>query len=340
MVNFLSKELLAKRKAQSAMKPGVRLEDHIRPVDHENPNIVAEFIGTGDFSAEWVTRRNFEIQAGRDEEPELWRTIYGTVVQDASLPEIIEVLQLGPGGVVFEEIEEGGEVKFATVGEDTYSIRQRQFAVALEYSKRMVRFNQFWNMGIIERRIGTAYNALMNHLHLGPIVQYSYGAANQTGANTDGESILENYVLTLDDAVTNSMSDTDNPRRGRYDLFVNSGQFIKTQNALRRTLQDGNGAKSASVEMIENVIAYDGWTGTRGKKKVTYPGVPTGKAYLVSKQYSTEDFQHWMNQGLEDVMGTPDASRFIVEQRIWDLFLGIYANPLRAVEEITWPTGA
>src|SRR5690606_18998163 len=111
---------------------------------------------------------------------------------------------IGPGGVIFEEVFEGGEVKFSSIGASEYTVPIRHWATGLEYSKDLVIFNELWNVPIVERQMGVAHNALLNHLHLGPILTYSYTAANQTGANTAGDSLVEDTFLTIQDAITNS----------------------------------------------------------------------------------------------------------------------------------------
>ena len=50
-----------------------------------------------------------------------------------------------------------------------------------------------------------------------------------------------------------------------------------------------------------------------------------------------EDFLSLVKQPLESAQGNADVSRFIMDQIVWDVWLGIYANVIRAVEEITWP---
>lgn len=344
-IPILMKETSMKRKPYAAFKPGFDLRQHIAIGETttvgkgENAirQTVAEFIGTGNFAAAWTQRQRYEIDAGRDEEPVLYAPLYNAI-QDANLPKTIEIQTLGPAGVVFEEVFEGGEVKFMTVGAGEKTVTQRHFAVGLEYDKDLFKFNQLWRLAPIERQVGVAYNALMNHLHFSPILTATYAAANQTAASAVGSTLADKWVSTLQDAITNSSSDTSNPRRGPYVLLINPADVFRLEAAFQRRFQDGIDARSSAIGQVQTVIAYGGWSGTRGKKTTTYAGVTAGKAYLVSQQYRDMDFQSYMSQGLEDIRGDGDISRFIIEQRIWDCYIGVYANPTRAVEEITWPT--
>lgn len=338
-IRFHSKELMAKHRDRVQMPEGLDIRHHIRAAGAKNGQQVYEFIGTDNFGAEWQRRVRFEVDAGRDQEPILYRPIYSEI-NDPSLPKNVSIQKIGPGGVVFEEVFEGGEVKFVTVGSSEESVAMRHFGAGLEYSKDLFIFNELWNVAIVERQAGIAHNALLNHLHLNPILTYAYAAANQTAANTNGDSIPENYLLTLEDAITNAKADGTNPRRGPYVLLVSSSNIFTWERALFKVTQEGFTKQSSAIDAIRDVIAYDGWTGTRGKLQTTYSGVAANKAYLIDTANRDADFISFVKQGLDSVMGNPDVSRFIMEQVIWDLYYAVYSNPLRAVEELSLPTSA
>ena len=340
MVKFLFKESLAKRAPMRQWPEGFRWTD-VGEVRKQKGLTVVEFTGAGSFADAFYERQQYEVDAGRDEEPLLYPAIYSQV-QDSNLPEVININTLGPGGVVFERVTEGGEVKFLTVGEGSKSVTLYQYATGLEYTQKLIDFNQTWEFSFIERQVGVAYNALMNHIHFNPILAYSYAAANQTAAHSDSDlTLAELYLRTIEDAITNSRTDTTNPRRGPYDLLCSTSDLFMIERALAQRIQDGaNPAESSAIKMIRNVIAYDGWTGTRGLLETTYSGVTAGTAYLCNKGYSNMDFRSYVKIPFRRQQGDGDLSRFIVEQQVFDTWFGVYSNPVAAVEEITWPTGA
>lgn len=315
--------------------PGFDLARNLREVAGNQH--MYEFIGADDFAADWYTRVRYEVDAGRQRVPTVYEPIYDIIV-DSSLPETQLIKNWGPGGFVFEEIQEGGEVKFGHIRSAEASVTQRQFAVGLEYSKKLTMFNQLWQVSRVERAVGEAHNALMNHLHLSPITGFSYGAANQTAAVTTGATTTEDWFLTLESAIVSSQTDTTNPRNGPYVLLCHPAQSFMIQRMLNRVPQEGFAMDSNASNFISSVIGYSGWTGVRGKKTVTYTGVTVGKSYLINTAYKSEDFQSLVKQPLESAQDNADISRFILDQIVWDVWLGIYANPVRAVEEITWPT--
>lgn len=336
-MKWITKESLAKKAPRRKFPKDFRFSDYVREISGQK-GVLAEFIGTGDFNQAFIQRQRYEVDAGRDEEPILYRTIYD-VVEDENLPKIVPIYKLGPGAFVFEEVLEGGEVKFGTVQQSKDSVSIRHWASGYEYSEDLIAYNLTWQFSFLERAFGNAHNALLNHLHFYPILNATYPARNKTAASSTGTLLEEKYARTIEDAITNSKTDTTNPRRGPYDLAIAGGDMFTVERALKLRIQDGanpNGVPGASY--IDNVIVYDGWTGTRGNKSTTYSGVTTGKAYLVSKQYQMEDFASFVKQVLQEKRGDGDLSRFIMEQVRYDSRLGVLANPLRAVEEITWPT--
>lgn len=337
MVQIFSKELLSKPNRQKAtFKPGVDLKNFITMSPADGGKTMAE-ITAGEFSEAWLTRQRYEVDTGRGEEPVLYTPLYN-IINDPNLPRNVSINTLGPGGVVFEEVAEGGEVKFASLSSGERSVRIRHYGVGLEYSKDMVLFNELWNLAIVERAAGKAYNALLNHVHLYPILNYAYAAANQTAADATGSTLSDKMLLTFENAVTNATEDNTNHRPGPYVLLASPSDRFKIERALTVVPQEGFTRQSSVIGMIPQIIYYNGWTGTRGAKTTTYPGVTAGKAYLIDVSNRDMDFQSFVKQDLTQERGNPDVSRFILEQVIWDVYFGVYANPLRAVEEITLPT--
>ena len=334
-MEFISKARLMERREKIPFPRGLRLEDHIRPASGGSRKVY-EFIGTDSFGEEWYERQRYEIDAGRDQEPILYTPIYEEI-RDSSLPKNVPINRIGPGGVVLQEIEEGGEVKFASIGESADTVSLVHYGVGLEYSDDLVAYNQFWQVPIVERQVGIAYNALLNHVHLNPILTFSYAAANQTPANTAGATVQEDYLLTIQDAITNSKTDTTNPRRGPYALLVSSGDVFAVERALTRVPQEGVAIQiGQTFDQISTVIAYDGWTGTRGKLTTTYSGVSSGTGYLIDLGRRGSTFQSFMKQDLSEYGRDEDVSRFLM-QIVWDTRFGAFSDPVEAVEEITWP---
>lgn len=334
----LSRETLKVEREAASIKDGVRLQDHIRwgqrSVTTIGDQVMAtEFIGTDDFAAEWYTRQRFNIDVGRDEEPTLFEPLYN-IERSADLPKIIEIFSIGPAGVIFEEITEGGEVKFATMGESTKTARLRHYGVGVEYTKDMEAFNELWRIPTVERQVGIAHNALLNHVHLSPFLTQTYAAANKTAASAVGTTLEEKFAKTLENALTHAKA---GKRRGPYYLVCSSAQRYMLERVLQPVAQQGFTLQSSALGEIQGLIVYDGWEGTRGLKEIAYPGVTSGTGYLVSVSHKMEDHQAFVKQDLQVEVGNADVSRFVRAQNVWDTYFGAYCAPAASTEEVTWP---
>ncbi len=339
-LKIYSKDLLARKRNSIAMPPGLVLRDHVREVRSPKGGLVREFIDATDFGTEWNTRRQYEVDNGRDQEPILYTPFY-SIIEDASLPKNVEIDSIGPAGVIMQQILPGGEVKFATIGSGQITVPILKYGVGLEYSEDLVLYNQLWNVAIVERQVGIAYNALLNDVHLSPFISYAYAAANQTAANTAGASVVENTMLTFEDAIVNARADTTNPRRGPYWILCSTADVFNIEKALITVPQVGVSLQAPSARAaIRGVVAYDGWIGTMGNLSVTYTGVTAHKAYLVDTAYQAKYLRSFMKIGLTNAMGNPDVSRFVLDQIVWSTHFGAYASPIATTEEVSLPTTA
>lgn len=316
------------------------LKEHMNIVSSTDDSLVAEFIGAGDFADAFYQRQQYEVDAGRLEEPLLYPELYD-ITQDSNLPEVILVNRLGPAGAVFGQMAEGGEVKFITVGESNFSVPIYQWALGVQYTKKLVMFNYLWQLSELEREIGISANARLNHIHLNPFLAFAYTAANQTDGGTltfdSGATAPEKYLRTIEAAITNSVNDTTNPRRGPYVLLIAPGQQFTVERALNTVPQQGFSLQSSAAGRIRTVIAYDGWVGSMGGLSTTFAGTTSGKAYLIDISMKRRNFRSYVKQPLQRTQGNPDVSRFILEQSVYDIWLGTYADIAAATEEIVWP---
>lgn len=304
-----------------------------------NGKQVSEFIGTGNIGSKWLERQRYEVAAGRDEEPLLFPLIYN-VVNDPMLPRTVQINTLKAAGVVFTDVSEGGEVKFASISSSEKTATLVRRAAGIEYDQDIIDYNELFRLPFLERQFGIAANALQNHIHMQPILTASYVSANQTAASAVGSTLQEKYHNTLDAAIAHSRADKTFPRRGPYVVLCAIENLSMMRMATTRVPQQTFQGQSPEVfDRIQAVVAYDGWSGTRGKAAATsYTGVAANKAYLISLQFRDEDLQSWYKQQLTQQRGDGDMSRFVVEQVIWSMIFGVYANPRACVEEITLPT--
>jgi hypothetical protein len=312
---------------------------------------VAEFTGAsaGRFAQGFYTRLRTEVQNGRELVPTLFENIY-TVQRSSEIQEVETIYTFGDDnvGVAFKEILPDGNVQWASIGGGEKTIRQRQWARGIEYTKRLIKFGKFFQMAPVERAFGRAANALQNHIHFDPILNPStaYTTRNQTdgGALSDpfkfraNASMTEKYHRTLGAAMAHARTDETYHRPGPYALLVSESDLPFVRMAIENPAQQGFSLVSADViDSIRLIIAYRGWSGSDGNENVSYSGVSTGTAYMIDLSQAMFDFQSLYSQDLEMTDVGAEHARFVVERVLWDMWFGIYAAPERAVEKITWP---
>jgi hypothetical protein len=103
------------------------------------------------------------------------------------------------------------------------------------------------------------------------------------------------------------------------------------------TQNDVTTQTSEVLGLVSNIIVYNGWSGTRGKKTVQYSGVTAGKSYLIDLSLRERHFQSYFKYQLRSRSGNPNVSKFVLDQTVWDTWFGVYADPAGAVEEIALP---
>lgn len=354
MVKILTKEMMAIEQPIWEFASGIDLRGQMRPASSGKDGkgrdtLVWEIIQPETFGTTWTTRQMYEIQAGRDSEPLLYNPLFLTMT-DENFPSAVQINSLGPGGVVFNQLLPGGETKFANIQSGTKTIPILDYTVGLEYSLRMVVYNEFWEVPIFERQAGVASNALLNHLHLFPFLNANYASspANQTAASTVGVNLAEKTLRTLEDAVRQSATDMTttllgfpNTRRGPYAILCSTNNVFTIERALNSANVIGVDMNSSAKGRIGTIIAYDGWTGIMNGEVTTYPPVQPNIAYLIDINAATRmayarDLVKFI---MRKLVGNEDVSRLVASQEVLWNSLGVYVNPLAMAQQITLPLG-
>ncbi|MEL7232859.1 MAG: hypothetical protein AAGK74_00105 [Chloroflexota bacterium] len=314
---------------------GFDFKDYGRVLESNKENIFE--ITQGQFGNDFSKRLDYEVDAGRDEEPTLFEPIYDVMV-DANFPKVFQIQTLRDVGVVMSEVREKGEVNFVSVGSGSHTITIARYASGIRYTDEIFLYNYTWQMGPIEREFGKAINALHNHAHLSPIISASYSGNNATAASSVGSTLYEKIANTLDAAITASVTDNNNPRRGPYVLLCSTSNLTAIERALGRVPQQGFNLRPSTMDRIQTIIAYDGWANTQGKKAETYNGVSANTCYLIHVGHRDLDFQSRVKIPLRRQEQDGDLKQFISREIVYDTHFGLYAAPTRAVQEITLPT--
>jgi len=277
---------------------------------------------------ELLQKTVLDVELGREQVPILYTPIYDRM-EDANMPKLIDAKWALYGVVVFTEHIEGEEVKFGRLQAEAGPVaRLMTYTAGFEYTKEMKDFNDSFSVEVLNRSMGEAYNALLNHIHFYPIINFNYPAANKTAFQGSAEDDLwVRYYKTLNKA----LSDARAKKRPGTILLASSLDKDNIEMALKGGYQI-NGTTYPAVSGIESVIYYDGWSVKVGKKTYDYAGVSQGKAYLVRPK---RGFKELIKQDLRIEASGGDLSRLVESQVVGYAYRGAYAAVEENVQEIS-----
>ncbi|MNW34026.1 hypothetical protein D3C74_109930 [compost metagenome] len=283
-------------------------------------------LGSAENFKELLGKVTLDVELGREKVPLLYKEIY-ELISDVNLPELLDAKWAMSGAVIFAEHLEGQEVKFGSMrAEEGPTARIVTYSAAFEYTKQMIDFNRTFEIDILNRAMGEGYNALLNHIHLSPIVSFNYKPANKTTfQGKEGEERWVSIWRTLDDAT----SAAGTAKRQGSILLANSADRNAIETALKGFTY--NGTTYAAIQGITTIIYYDGYSITVGKKDYTYAGVKPGKAYLIR---SKRGFKELLKRDLQIETTQGDLSRLVQAQMVGFSYRGVFAAVEENVQEI------
>jgi hypothetical protein len=288
---------------------------------------------------ELIQKVVLDVELGREQVPVLYTPIYERM-QDPNFPQDFEAKWAQYGTVVFFEHLEGEEVKFGSLQAEKGPIAHiRGYAAGFEYTKEIQLFNQTFNLELLNRAFGEAHNAILNHLHLGPIVGYNYKNTNKTGAvyvDETGKALADatgsHYILSLRATLRQALKDARTAKRPGTILLANSADQEDIEEALASfTIQ---ATPYRALGGISDIVYYDGWTAKVGKKSYSYSGVASGKAYLIRPK---RGFKELIKQDLQVNATMGDITRLVESQIVGDFWRGTFTALDENVQEITFP---
>lgn len=303
-------------------------------LDLERP--VSEMITTSQGAMDLLEKVRIDIQVGLADVPLLYQPLFERV--DGPFPG--GAVQIGgdvlfDANVVFFQKFEAGEIVFGTLarsGAPSF-VPINTFAAGFEWTEDMIEFDRSYEIGMNSRAFGRAYNYLLNHMHLSPILSFAYAGANQTAANaTAGEGITPHTLRTFQAAYRKGALAAI--QRVPTWILANEADRFQIEDALLTPVLDANGNQLRRVP-IEGIIYYNGATVNNGVKSYVYPGVTAGKCYFISPRLRMRELVH---HDLRVDIGPADISRLIEGQQVARTRRGLYLDIANSVEEVTLPT--
>lgn len=307
----------------------------------EFPRPVREMITTDEGRREVMQKVVLDVEFGREQVPLLYQPIYERL-EDRNFPEYFEAKWALTGLVIFTEHMEGEEVKFGRLQAEQGPIaRIVTYSAGFEYTEDLVEFNKTFEIALLNRAFGEAYNALLNHIHLAPIIEANYTGANVTNAKyvkadgTRGTGANDSHpLLSIRETLKQALIDSKKAKRPGSVLLVNSSAEDAVREAMGRL--NANGTDFPPLGGIETVIVYDGWETTVGRKTYTYPGVPDNVAFLIRPR---RGFKELVKHDLLIDASGADLSRLVEQQIVGRARRGVFAAITENVQRVNLPTG-
>jgi hypothetical protein len=294
---------------------------------------VSEMISTSVGSMSLLEKVRVDVEFGLAEVPLVYQPVYETI----GGPFPGGVVQVNEntleGRVVFLQHFEGGEIIFGTLAKGVpASVPIATYAAAFEWTEDMIEFDRTWDITLNNRAFGRAYNYLLNHLHLSPILSFSYTAPNQVPADaTAGATLQTKTLLTFQAGYIEAVQATK--QRTPTVILANEANRFQIEDALLTPVRDAQGNPLARVP-VDTIIYYNGATVNNGLKNYVYPGVTAGKAYFI---FPKQRFKELVHHDLRIDIGPEDISRLIEGQQVARTRRGLYVDIANSVEEITLP---
>lgn len=296
---------------------------------------VSEMITTSQGAMDLLEKVRLDIDTGLADVPLLYQPLFDRV--NGPFPG--GSVQIGgdvlfDANVVFFQKFEAGEVVFGTLartGAPTF-VPIATYAAGFEWTEDMIEFDRSYEIGMNSRAFGRAYNYLLNHIHLSPIIAYSFTGNNVTAAVTGQGSLVANTLVQFQQAYRTAALAV--PQRVPTWILANEADRFQIEDSLLTPVLDGSGNPLRRVP-VEGIIYYNGATLTNGVKNYTYPGVTAGTCYFIMPRFRMKELVH---HDLRIDIGPADISRLIEGQQVARVRRGLYLDLPNSVQKITLST--
>lgn len=296
---------------------------------------VGEMITTSQGAMDLLEKVRIDTDVGLAEVPLLYTPLFERV--NGPFPGGVVMVGsdiTSDANVVFLEKMEAGEIVFGTIthaGAQT-PVPIQTYAAGFEWTEDMIEYDRSYEVGMNARAFGRAYNYLLNHLHLSPIIAFSYAGANTTAADTTaGASVQERVLRTFQTAYRHAVQAT--PQRIPSVILANEADRFLIEDALLTPVLDQFGNPLRRVP-VDTIIYYNGATVQNGLKQFVYPGVTSATCYFIQPKLKLKELVH---HDLRVDIGPEDISRLIEGQQVGRTRRGLYLDIANAVEKVTIP---
>lgn len=290
-------------------------------------------ITTSQGALDLIEKVRVDVEFGQAEIPLLYTDLYERI----GGPFPGQAVQLGENllnaSIVFLEKFEGGEVVFGVMARGVPKfVTLQTYAAGFEYTEDMIEWDNTFELEMLNRAMGRSYNMLLNHLHLSPIISFTYttgAASNTTPWVTTGPDQVTNTISTFRNAYNTAVNAAI--QRVPSVILASEADRFQIEDALLAPQRDANGNPLPRVP-VDTIIYYDGATIVVGNKSYTYSGVTAGTAYFIMPRQKMKEFVH--HDLRIDATNLHDISRLIESQIVGRTRRGLYADLPNSVQKV------
>ena len=217
----------------------------------------------------------------------LYKDVYEEI-KDSSFPQSLEVKDIVGLQTAFSIVSDGESVPLSDFRfEDLGTVHFKTMATGYSVTEEWVAFNQAWKVEQANKALGQAYSAILDHIHLAPIISANYDSKSETKkvAVKDGTP-LQIVYHSLRQGLKDAMS-----RRNRYGYIFkptialcNSSTALDVMSAVKGETEKGK--TLGTLGMIEKVIVYDGWAGEVNGVKHEFASPKDNEVFLIEPKKS------------------------------------------------------
>lgn len=236
---------------------------------------------------ELVQQAIIDISREEANHPPLYKEIYEEI-RDSSFPQSLEVKDIIGLQTAFGIVGDGESVPLADFRcEDLGTVHFKTMATGFSVTEEWVAFNQAWKLEQANKAIGQAHSAILDHIHLSPIINATFNTKTETKkvAVKDGTP-LQIVYHTLRQGLKDAMA--RRTRRGYVFkpsvVLCNSSTALDVMSAVKGETEKGK--TLGTLGMIEKIVVYDGWAGEVNGVKYEFNAPKDNEVFLIEPKNS------------------------------------------------------
>ena len=274
---------------------------------------------------ELIQQAIIDISSEEASHPPLYKEVYEEIV-DSSFPQSLEVKDIVGLQTAFGIVGDGEAVPLADFRcEDLGTVQFKTMATGYSVTEEWVAFNHAWKIEQANKALGLAHSAILDHIHLSPIIKATYDAKSETKkvAVKDGTPLQIVYH-----SLRQGLKDAMSRRNRRGYIFkptvalCNSSTALDVMSAIKGETEKGK--TLGAIGIIDKVIVYDGWAGEVNGLKYEFASPKDNEVFLIEPKKSfkalvKKELTHVKQKGNVLTLSNLEVAEFFIRAVVADV---------------------